>query len=102
MLASASNGNLKIWNIRTQTCIRTLECGYALCTAFLPGDRIILLGNRNGELELYDVASSSSIDTLSAHEGPVWTMHMHPDGKSMVTGGADVRMVLIYWRRSIC
>lgn len=41
MLASASSGNLKIWNVRTQTCIRTLECGYALCCAFLPGDKIV-------------------------------------------------------------
>ncbi len=41
MLASASSGSLKIWNVRTQTCIRTLECGYALCCAFLPGDKIV-------------------------------------------------------------
>jgi U3 small nucleolar RNA-associated protein 12 len=41
MLASASNGSLKIWNVRTGTCIRTFECGYALCCSFLPGDKIV-------------------------------------------------------------
>lgn len=41
MLASASNGSLKIWNVRTQACIRTFECGYALCCSFLPGDKIV-------------------------------------------------------------
>ena len=89
MLASASNGNLKIWNVRTQNCIRTLECGYALCSSFLPGDKIVVVGNRNGELELFDIASSTLIDTVKAHEGPVWTLHVHPDGRSMVTGSAD-------------
>jgi U3 small nucleolar RNA-associated protein 12 len=41
MLASASSGSLKIWNVRTQNCIRTFECGYALCCSFLPGDKIV-------------------------------------------------------------
>ena len=89
MLASASNGSLKVWNVKTQNCIRTLECGYALCSSFLPGDKIVVVGNRNGELELFDIASSTLIDTVKAHEGPVWTLHVHPDGKSVITGSAD-------------
>ena len=89
MLASASNGGLKVWNVKTQSCIRSLECGYALCSSFLPGDKIIIIGNRNGELELFDIASSSPIDTIKAHEGPIWTLHVHPDGRSVVTGSAD-------------
>ena len=89
MLASACNGSLKIWNVRTQSCIRTLDCGYALCATFLPGDKIVIVGNRNGELEIFDIASSTLVDTVKAHEGPVWTMHVHPDGRSMATGSAD-------------
>lgn len=89
MLASASNGTLKIWNVKTQNCLRTLECGYALCASFLPGDKIVVVGNRNGELELFDITSSSLIDTVKAHEGPVWTLHVHPDGRSIATGSAD-------------
>ncbi|KAL8943739.1 MAG: hypothetical protein Q9216_000845 [Gyalolechia sp. 2 TL-2023] len=89
MLASSSNGSLKIWNVRTQNCIRTLECGYALCSSFLPGDKMAVVGNRNGELELFDIASSTPIDTVKAHDGPIWTLHVHPDGKSMATGSAD-------------
>ena len=89
MLASASNGNLKVWNVRTQNCIRTLDCGYALCSSFLPGDKIVVVGNRNGELEIFDIASSTLIETVKAHDGPIWTLHVHPDGKSIVTGSAD-------------
>ena len=96
MLASASAGHLKLWNLRTQSCLRTLECGQALCSAFLPGDRIVLLGTKTGELELYDIASSSLIDTIPAHEGAVWTLAVHPDGRSVVTGGAD--KAAKFWR----
>ena len=89
MLASACNGSLKVWNVRTQSCIRTLDCGYALCATFLPGDRIVIVGNRSGELEIFDIASSTLIDTVKAHDGPIWTLHVHPDGRSMATGSAD-------------
>lgn len=89
MLASACNGSLKIWNIRTQSCIRTLDCGYALSSSFLPGDKIVVVGNRNGELELFDIASSTLIETVKAHDGAIWTLHVHPDGKSIATGSAD-------------
>lgn len=43
MLASASSDSLKVWNVRTSTCIRTFECGYSLCCSFLPGDKIVCL-----------------------------------------------------------
>ncbi|PYI28210.1 WD domain protein [Aspergillus indologenus CBS 114.80] len=89
MLASASNGSLKIWNVRTQSCLRTLECGYALCSAFLPGDKIVVVGNKDGQLEVFDIASSTLLDTIKAHDGPVWSLQVHPDGKSLVSGSAD-------------
>ncbi|KAK8218264.1 WD40-repeat-containing domain protein [Phyllosticta capitalensis] len=89
MLASASSGSLKIWNVKTQTCLRTLECGYALCCAFLPGDKIVVVGTKTGEIELFDIASSQLVDTVQAHDGAVWTLDLHPDGKSVVTGSAD-------------
>lgn len=89
MLASAANGSLKIWNVRTQTCIRTFECGYALCCAFLPGDKVVVVGTKGGELELFDVASASLIESVTAHEGAIWSLQVHPDGKSVVSGSAD-------------
>lgn len=89
MLASASQGALKIWNVRTQSCIRTLDCGYALCATFLPGDKIVVLGTREGTLEVFDIASSNLLDTIKAHEKDVWSLQVSPDGRSLVTGSAD-------------
>lgn len=89
MLASASNGNLKIWNIKTHNCIRTFECGYALCCAFLPGDKVVVVGTKSGELQLFDVASAALLDSVDAHEGAIWSLQVHPDGRSVVSGSAD-------------
>ena len=89
MLATVSNGGLKIWNVRTRGCIRTFECGYALCCAFLPGDKIVVVGTKSGDLELFDVASAALLETVKAHEGAVWTLQVHPDGRSLVSGSAD-------------
>lgn len=89
MLASASSGQLKVWNMKTLSCLRTLECGQALCASFLPGDRIVLLGTKTGELELHDVSTSTLIESIKAHEGAIWTLAVHPDGRSVVTGSAD-------------
>jgi WD40 repeat protein len=65
--------------------------GVRVCAVwlFLPGDKIVVVGTRTGELELFDIASSTLIDTVQAHEGPVWTLQVHPDGRSVVTGSAD-------------
>lgn len=89
MLASAANGSMKVWNIRTQTCIRTFECGYALCCAFLPGDKVVIVGTKSGELQLFDVASASLLNSVQAHEGAIWSLSVHPDGRSVVSGSAD-------------
>jgi len=99
MLASASSGQLKIWNMKTSSCIRTLECGQALCSAFLPGDRIVVLGTKTGEIELFDIGTSTLIESLKAHEGSIWTLSVSPDGKSIVTGSADKSAK--FWRFDI-
>ncbi|BGP18651.1 hypothetical protein JCM10213_002895 [Rhodosporidiobolus nylandii] len=89
LIASASHGTLKLWNVKTTKCVRTMECGYAICCSFLPGDRHIVVGTKSGELLLYDLSSSSLLETFSAHTGPLWSLHVRPDGRGLVTGSAD-------------
>lgn len=90
LLASASNGLLKIWNVKTQKCLRTFECGYALVVKFLPGGTLVVLGTRTGSLELYDLATSTLLDSVeAAHDGAVWCLDLSESGATMVTGSAD-------------
>ncbi|KAL0094781.1 WD40-repeat-containing domain protein [Phycomyces blakesleeanus] len=89
LLASVSNNLLKVWNVKTRSCIRSIECGYGLCSAFLPGNRHILIGTKTGELELYDIGSSSLVESVKAHDGAVYSMQIRPDKRGFVTGSAD-------------
>ncbi|KAG0341393.1 hypothetical protein BG004_006043 [Podila humilis] len=89
LLCSASNNSLKIWNVKTTSCIRTMECGYALCCAFLPGNRHVIVGTKAGHLELFDLGSSSMIESIEAHGGAIWSLQIRPDRRGLVTGSAD-------------
>ncbi|KAI1496565.1 WD domain-containing protein [Biscogniauxia marginata] len=89
LLASTSNGSLKIWSILTQKCGKTIECGYALCCAFLPGDKLVAIGTKSGEIELFEVSTGTLLDSVTAHEGAIWSLQIHPDGRSIVSGSAD-------------
>jgi U3 small nucleolar RNA-associated protein 12 len=66
-----------------------MECGYSICSTFLPGDRHVVVGTKTGELILYDIAASSQLATYKAHNGPVWGVHVRPDGRGLVSGSAD-------------
>eukprot|EP00002_Diphylleia_rotans_P002155 TRINITY_DN11327_c0_g1_i1.p1 TRINITY_DN11327_c0_g1~~TRINITY_DN11327_c0_g1_i1.p1 ORF type:complete len:908 (+),score=203.67 TRINITY_DN11327_c0_g1_i1:76-2799(+) len=89
MALSASQGTLKIWNASTRQCMRTMECGYPLCAAFLPGDRHVVVGTKAGHLELFEIASSNMIESIEAHSNAIWSLDVHPNGKGIMTGGAD-------------
>lgn len=89
LLASGSNGSLKIWNLKTLSCIRTMEGGYAICVCWLPGDRHVVVGTKSGSLCLYDISSSTLLSETQAHTGPVWSIQVRPDQRGMVSGSAD-------------
>ncbi|KAI9207367.1 WD40-repeat-containing domain protein [Polychytrium aggregatum] len=89
LLVSGSNSGIKIWNTLTQKCVQTLGSGYALCSAFVPGNKHVVIGTKTGELELFDLASSSLLESIKAHDGPIWSLQVRPDKTGITTGSAD-------------
>ena len=49
----------------------------------------IVIGTKSGSLLLYDLSSSSLLETIPAHQGPLWSLAVRPDGRGLVTGSAD-------------
>lgn len=100
LLATASNGLLKIWNLKTKSCIRTFDCGYALTCKFLPGGSLVIVGTRDGELQLFDLASSVLLENIDgAHDAAIWSLDITSDGRRLVTGSADKSIK--FWNFSI-
>ncbi|KAF2070391.1 hypothetical protein CYY_008290 [Polysphondylium violaceum] len=89
MLVSTSSEAVKVWNVKTLNCIRSIPCDYGLCCLFVPGNLHIIVGTKTGSLEIFELASANHIATIRAHEGSVWAMSLSPDQRGIVTGGAD-------------
>ena len=88
-LLSLSEKEAKIWNTETAICVHTLPSGYGLSGIFAPGDSVVVVGTKSGALELFDLLSSTKIESISAHEGPVWSITPIKEHKGFVSGGAD-------------
>ncbi|KAJ1493201.1 WD40-repeat-containing domain protein [Baffinella frigidus] len=88
-VAACAGGELKVWNLQSGHCFRSLASGYGVCCAFVPGDKYIVVGTKQGQLQLVDVAAAEMVGNFDAHEGSVWALAMRPDGKGFVTAGAD-------------
>ncbi|KAG8825261.1 hypothetical protein FRC17_008781 [Serendipita sp. 399] len=74
LLATASNGLLKIWNMKSMMCIR---------------DRHVVVGTKSGEILLLDIAAASLLESVKAHSSTVWSMDVRPDMGGLVSGSAD-------------
>uniref|UniRef100_A0A1Y9H9H7 Small-subunit processome Utp12 domain-containing protein n=1 Tax=Anopheles farauti TaxID=69004 RepID=A0A1Y9H9H7_9DIPT len=89
-IASGSAESLKLWSRATQTVLRTVDTGgYVVSTCFVPGDRHVLVGLKNGQLLLVDVVPGEVIERIDAHEKELWSIVLTPDMHGCVTGGGD-------------
>ncbi|GAB1604806.1 WD repeat-containing protein 3-like [Argonauta hians] len=88
-ILSASADSLKVWDRSYLQCISTMDCEYALCCLFLPGDRLCVIGTKSGTLQLFEIATGTLLNTFDAHTGPVWGISMSPDKNGICSGGAD-------------
>ena len=89
LLASGSHNQLKLWNVNTANCIVTFESGYCTASIFLPGNKHVLVGTKQGRLELYEVASGNLLEAQEAHQGSIWSIAMLPDKSGIASGGQD-------------
>lgn len=89
LLMSTSAEAVKIWNTATQRCVRTMASGYGLCGFFVVGNEHVLLGTKEGRLELYDLRVAECTQSAEPHTGAVYGIAQHPDRKSFCTCSAD-------------
>ncbi len=89
MVASVSHGLAKAWSSTTRQCVRSAPCGFGLTVAFAPGDRHLLVGTKEGNLQVIDLGSGEMIQDYAAHDKAIWSIDLRPDGKGLVSGSAD-------------
>lgn len=96
LILSAADGALKLWNVETSTCVRTMQAGFVLCSAFVQDGAYCVAGTKQGSLTLYELSTGVVVKTIeNAHAAgddeafPVYSMDVRPDGRSLVTAGGD-------------
>jgi len=95
LLMSASAEAIKVWNAQTGRAVRTMVSGYGLCGFFVAGNEHILLGTKEGQLELYDLRVAQATQTVEAHKGAVYGLAERPDHKGFASCSAD-RMLRVF------
>lgn len=89
LMMTTDSIQIKIWNVVSGQCIRTLDSGYGLSGLFVPGDRHVIITTRDGCLECWEIGSGALVEKVQAHEGSVWSIDATPDKKGFITGGSD-------------
>ena len=98
LLASSSNSCLKVWRPHTGACLSSMDSGYGLSVLFVPGNNHVVLGCKEGTIEVFDVGSSARVHVEEAHTGPVWSLCMLPDKTGFVSGSADKEVKFWQWQ----
>lgn len=95
MLASVSEKDLKIWNSSNGAALHTISCGYGLSSMFVPGDTYVVVGTKEGALQIADLASSEVVEVVQAHDGPIWSVVALPEEDGFISaGGKEVK----FWK----
>jgi WD40 repeat protein len=102
-----SNGALRVWSVRIQRPIRTLQpaprrragypdtTGRAFVTVSRDGSRLAVdapprgAGPASGGVRIYDARSWRELRILRGHTGDVVAAQFTADGKTLATGGTD-------------
>ena len=99
LLMSTSHTKVKIWDLTTHSCIRTIDSGRGLCGLILPQNNFAIVGTEEGTIEIIGIYNGMCLEAVNAHGGFVRSIAAIPDQTSFLTGGAD--HVIKFWEYRI-
>ncbi|TQD88282.1 hypothetical protein C1H46_026163, partial [Malus baccata] len=91
VLAGASSGVTKIWDLEETKMVRTLTGHRSSCTAveFHPFGEFFASGSMDTNLKIWDIRKKGCIHTYKGHTQGISTIKFTPDGRWVVSGGFD-------------
>ncbi len=90
-LATSSEINVNLWDIKTWKKNVTLEDVRAESFVFSPNNSLLAVGGRgrNAKIEIWDVETTKLIVEFSGHKSAVESVAFSPDGTLLASGGFD-------------
>ena len=90
LAVGTEEGNVDLWNPRTQSLFGTLNHGTEITAlAFSPDGRTLASGAKDGSINLWDSDRRSLLKTFTAHRGAVWSIAFSTDGSQLISVGTD-------------
>lgn len=88
VVTASFDQTLKLWDISTQTTLRTMEghTGIVLTVDVSPDGKLIASGSSDRTIRLWDVPNSDPVLTTKVHDTPVTAMAASKDGSLTATG----------------
>ena len=88
ILTTAAEG-CKVWNAATKRCVRTVSTGYGLCGFFVAGNQHVIIGTKEGDIELVDLNTSTVVHRERGHDGAVFGITQNVKKNGFATCGSD-------------
>jgi WD40 repeat protein len=97
--AAMTNGIVRIW--RAADLVPVVNCAGHTAPAWAiafrpgapmgatPGDAVLASGGFDGMVRLWDVPAGTGLGALAGHQGYVWDVAWHPDGRMLASAGED-------------
>ena len=92
LFATNSFDSVKVWQVDLQQysktnnidvhCKSSIDEQNILSMAILPGNKLIVLGTKEGQLMLYDLAQNTIVQRIKAHLKEVWEISYHTNPQS--------------------
>lgn len=116
ILTGSGDKTVKIWSLIDYSCLRTLEghTNSVLKVLWMPMPRVtgdaeftvskapirrnvqVVSAGGDGLVKIWDVNADECIATLDNHTDRVWSLAVHPETNTVVSGGAD--SVITFWK----
>ena len=86
-----------LWDLTSQKEPRCLSATRQIRSlAFSPGGEVLAVGDGDGKLLLWKLASPDSPTWFEAHEAPILSLAFSPDGQTLATGSSDKTCIRLW------
>ncbi|EMD38277.1 hypothetical protein CERSUDRAFT_113446 [Gelatoporia subvermispora B] len=111
ILVASKEGNLQLWNIRTQTCIHTFSLSSLLtlpsasqntptvaitALAQSPAIDVVGIGFSTGEISVYDVRTDERLMKMSMQDGSIKSMSFRSDGHPVLATASSTGHIALW------
>jgi U3 small nucleolar RNA-associated protein 13 len=97
LCSSSGDMTIKLWDLSTYECIRTLEGSTNSILKCLIIEACIISTTSDGLIKIWDYKAGTCTCTLDTHTGKIWGLaYKHLEESQIVTGGTD--SLIILWK----